>query len=87
MKRYLVLFIVIYVFCGNLFPQNTYNKMLNFNRSENHLLVSLTPVDEDFLIVCGTDSIVDLNRKRCSMVAKINRREHYVSKLYYGYYF
>ena len=73
MKRYLVLFIVIYVFCGNLFPQNTYNKMLNFNRSENHLLVSLTPVDEDFLIVCGTDSIVYLNRKRCSMVAKINR--------------
>ena len=73
MKRYLILFIVIYVFCGNLFPQNTYNKMLNFNRSENHLLVSLTLVNEDFLIVCGTDSIVDLNRKRCSMVAKINR--------------
>ena len=73
MKRYLILFIVIYVFCGNLFPQNTYNKMLNFNRSENHLLVSLTPLNKGILIVCGTDSIVDSNRKRCSMVAKINR--------------
>ena len=73
MKSIVILLLTVFVFCGNLFPQNTYNKMLNFNRSENHLLVSLTPVNEDFLIVCGTDSIVDLNRKRCSMVAKINR--------------
>ena len=72
MKRYLILFIVIYVFCGNLFPQNTYNKMLNFNRSENHLLVSLTPVNGDYLIVCGTHTNIDNNRKRSSLVAKID---------------
>ncbi len=72
MKRYLILFIVIYVFCGNLFPQNTYNKMLNFNRSENHLLVSLTPVNGDYLIVCGTHTNIDNNRKRSSLVVKID---------------
>lgn len=72
MKRYLILFIVIYVFCGNLFPQNTYNKMLNFNRSENHVLMSLTPVNDDYLIECGTRTIIDNNRIRCSMVAKVD---------------
>ena len=72
MKRFLILFIVIYVFCGNLFPQNTYNKMLNFNRSENHLLVSLTPVNGDNLIVCGTHTNIDNNRKRSSLVVKID---------------
>ncbi len=72
MKRYLILFIVIYVFCGNLFPQNTYNKMLNFNRSENHLLVSLTPANDNYLIVCGTHTNIDNNRKRSSLVAKID---------------
>ena len=72
MKRYLILFIVIYVFCGNLFPQNTYNKMLNFNRSENHLLVSLTPANDNYLIACGTHTNIDNNRKRSSLVAKID---------------
>ena len=55
-----------------MFPQNTYNNILNLNRDVNHVLVSLTPVNGDYLIVCGTRTIIDNNRKRCSLVAKID---------------
>ena len=72
MKSIVILLLTVFVFCGNMFPQNTYNNILNLNRDVNHVLVSLTPVNEDYLIVCGTRTIIDNNRKRCSLVAKID---------------
>ena len=72
MKSIVILLLTVFVFCGNMFPQNTYNNILNLNRDVNHVLVSLTPVNGDYLIVCGTRTIIDNNRKRCSLVAKID---------------
>ena len=73
MKSIVILLLTVFVFCGNMFPQNTYNKILNLNRSANCLLMSLTPANDDYLVALGTDSIVDSSRKRCSIVAKVNR--------------
>ena len=72
MKRIVILLFIVFMFCGNVFPQNTYNKILTLNRDANCLLMSLTPVNENYLIAFGTDSLVDTSRKRCSMVAKVD---------------
>ena len=81
MKSIVILILTVFVFCVNIFPQNTYNNILNLNRSENHLLVSLTPVNGNYLIVCGTRTINN-NRKRCSMVAKIDAEGNIISSNY-----
>ncbi|MBR6067480.1 MAG: T9SS type A sorting domain-containing protein [Bacteroidales bacterium] len=82
MKRIVILLLTVFVFCENMFPQNTYNKILNFNRNSNFLFASITPVNEDLLIVCGTDSLVDSNRKRCSLVAKLDDEGNILNRNY-----
>ncbi|MBQ6277537.1 MAG: T9SS type A sorting domain-containing protein [Bacteroidales bacterium] len=95
MKRIVILLLTVYVFCGNMFSQNMYNKILNLNRDANCLLMSLTPVNDDYLIAFGTDSLVDTSRKRCSMVAKVDSDGNIIHRtfimdsvygIYEGYY-
>ncbi|MBO4614785.1 MAG: T9SS type A sorting domain-containing protein [Bacteroidales bacterium] len=76
MKRiYKIIFaatIYIIVCVENTGAQSIFNKLVDYNRNESHILVSLTPVENGYITVCGTGNEELFGNMRCSLVTRFD---------------
>ena len=54
------------------FSQTRFNKIVDLDRNAHHILVSVTPNDSVYIIVCGTDDYEQPGDRRCSLIATLD---------------
>ena len=73
---YIIFSLIISLFLTlNVFAQSNlsrFNKIINLNRGAHHILVSLTPINNKYIIVCGTDNYEQPDDRRCALIAVLD---------------
>jgi len=69
---------------GNFYAQSTFNKLINYNRNENHILVSLTPVENGYITICGTGNEELFGNMRCSLVTRLDNMGNILYNTFIG---
>ncbi|MBR4583275.1 MAG: T9SS type A sorting domain-containing protein [Bacteroidales bacterium] len=83
--RKIVLIAILYIAgMSNSFSQNIFNRIIDLNRDYMHILVSLTPVDNGYVIICGTRNYDLFNDMRCSLVASLDDQGNYMYNAFIG---
>ena len=76
------IYIVAYV--ANVVAQTTFNKLIDYNRNESHILVSLTPVENGYITVCGTGNYELFGNMRCSLVTRFDTHGNVLYNAFVG---
>ena len=66
------LFVVLLICMSNLFSQTRFNKIINYNRDDMQVLVSLTPFMDGYISICGAGNEEQFDYRRCSMVTRLD---------------
>ncbi|MBQ6276060.1 MAG: T9SS type A sorting domain-containing protein [Bacteroidales bacterium] len=66
------LFVVLLICMSNLFSQTRFNKIINYNREDMQVLVSLTPFMDGYIAICGAGNEEQFDYRRCSMVTRLD---------------
>ena len=56
----------------NCMAQTRFNKIVDLDREAHHILVSVTPNDSVYIIVCGTDNYEQPDDRRCALIAVLD---------------
>ena len=78
----IVLFVIISIGC--LYSQIKFNRIINHNRDYMHILLSLTPIEDGYIIVCGTRNYDMFNNMRCSIVTRLDNQGSYMHNAFIG---
>ena len=62
------------------FSQTRFNKIVDLDRNAHHILVSVTPNDSVYIIVCGTNNYEQPDDRRCSLIAVLDSTGTCISK-------
>ncbi len=69
----IILYILLTIALGTgCFAQTRFNKIVDLDREAHHILVSVTPNDSVYIIVCGTDNYEQPDDRRCSLIAVLD---------------
>ena len=66
------------------FAQTTFNKIVDLDRADTHILVSTTPTDFGYIIVCGTGNYELFEDRRCSLIAILDNIGNCTNKTFVG---
>ena len=75
MRHFAYIIFSLILFLGlsvKLFSQTRFNKIVDLDRNAHHILVSVTPNDSVYIIVCGTDNYEQPDDRRCSLIAVLD---------------
>ncbi len=79
MKNSISVILLLYLSL-NCFAQTKFNKIVDLDRNAHHILVSVTPIDSVYIIVCGTDNYEQPDDRRCSLIAVLDSSGTCISK-------
>ncbi len=71
MKKFVLLTLLI-VMSGCYYAQTQFNKIINYNRDDMQILVSLTPFMDGYIAICGAGNEEQFDYRRCSMVTRLD---------------
>lgn len=77
--KFYVVLILLYSGCG-LFAQERYNKIIDLQHQRHNILVNIAPVDNECLLIVGTNNDNGYGDKRCSLIAKVNNEGNLLCK-------
>ena len=83
MRHFAYIIFSLILFLGlsvKLFSQTRFNKIVDLDRNAHHILVSVTPNDSVYIIVCGTDNYEQPDDRRCSLIAVLDSTGTCISK-------
>ncbi len=66
-----IVLVILCVMSVRAYSQERFNKVINLARESNHVLVSVTPINGNYILICGTYELYGDNM--CSLIAKIDR--------------
>ena len=84
MKRIFTLLLSVFVCYEICFSQNIFNRIIDLNREYMHILVSLTPVDNGYITVCGTGNYELFGNMRCSLVTRFDTHGNVLYNAFVG---
>ena len=70
MKYISVLFFIM--MSSIVFSQTRFNKIINCEREEMHLLVSVSALEDGYVLLAGTSNVDGFENNRCSMIMKLD---------------
>ena len=82
--RKIFLFVALLFCISNLFSQTRFNKIINHNRDDMQILVSLTPFMDGYIAICGAGNEEQFNYRRCSMVTRLDSFGNVLHKTFIG---
>ena len=68
----------------NCFSQSKFNRIINLNWNANNILVSLTPNDSSYIIICGSNNYEMFGDRRCSLIAILDNNANCINKAFVG---
>jgi len=77
--------ITLYMICiGCLYSQTMFNKIIGLNRDYAHVFLSLTPLDDKYVMVCGTGNHDMFGNMRCALVTHLDNQGNSLYNAFVG---
>ena len=83
--RNIILYILLTIALGTgCFAQTKFNSIVDLNWDANNILVSITPKDSNYIIVCGSNNYEMFGDRRCSLIAILDNNGNCINKTFVG---
>ena len=83
MKKFVLLTLLV-VISGVYFAQTQFNKIIDYNREDMQILVSLTSFMDGYIAICGAGNVEQFDYRRCSMVTRLDSVGNVLYKTFIG---
>ena len=81
---YILLLALLVAFEFGCYAQSKFNSIVDLNWDANNILVSITPKDSNYILICGSNNYEIFGDRRCSLIAILDNNGNCINKTFVG---